>query len=154
MIASPHKKNMRTALFQNWTEETFTGWWDGKSRKFPPGKSEWMPDYLAKHFAKHLANRELLRTGADGKLIHENGEKYTSPKFPEQVPKFMELFSKAYQEEESETIEEPKNDLDTLINIANKNRQKVGAQNSDIASKVTGSNEPQVIPVPDEEEFN
>mgnify|MGYP007031181402 CR=1 FL=1 len=149
---------MRTALFTNWTLEEFTGWWDGKAKKFAPGQSLWMPDYLASHFAKHLANRELLRRGPDGKLVYENGEKYTSPKFPDQVPVFLELFNKAFHPEEGESIGEKKDDLDTLIDVANKNRQKVGSKNADIASKVTGSNEPQVIPEPpddeDESSFN
>lgn len=116
--------NMKTALFTNFTSEEFTGYWDGKGKKFAPGKSVWMPDYLAKHFAKHLVNRELLRTDANGNLIYKNGDKFTSPKKPEEVPLFMELFRKAYQEDESEDLGSNRDDIDALISSANKNREK------------------------------
>src|SRR3990167_2289115 len=112
MIPPPAKIKMKTALFTNWTDEEFTGWWDGKPKKFAPGQSLWMPDYLARHFAKHLTNRELLRKGPDGKPVYERGETMTSPKFPEQVPLFQELFNKAYHPEEGETFGEKKDDID------------------------------------------
>lgn len=145
---------MKTALFTNWTVEEFTGWWDGKPMKFAPGQSLWMHDYLASHFAKHLTNRELLRK-VDGKWIYENGEKMTSPKFPEQVPIFMELFNKAYKPEEGESFGEKKDDVYAQIEILNKNKANKADKATDIASKVTGSNEPQDITPPevdDEEE--
>ena len=152
---------MKTALFTNYTDEEFTGWWDGKPKKFAPGQSLWMPDYLAKHFAKHLTNRELLRKDLYGKPVYERGETMTSPKFPEQVPLFQELFNKAYHPEEGETFGEKKDDIDTLIDVANKNKGNLKAReaNADIAAKVTGSNEPQMIPAPpddeeDEAQFN
>ena len=107
-------KIMKTALFTNFSTEEFTGWWDGKARKFASGQSTWMPDYLAAHFAKHLANRELLRKDASGDLIYKDGEKMTSPKFPDQVPIFKSLFDKAFQEEDGETIGQPKDDVKCL----------------------------------------
>lgn len=115
---------MKTALFTNFTDQEFIGWWDGKSKKFAPGQSVYMPDYLAKHFAKHLTNRELLRTDANGNLIHKDGDKMTSPKRPQDVPLFMELFNKAYQPDEEEELGSEKDDIDALIGSANKNREK------------------------------
>ncbi len=114
---------MKTAQFTNWTNEDFVGFWDGKPRKIGAGESLSMPDYLAKHFAKHLTNRELLRTDAKGELVYKNGDKMTSPKFPEQVQLFTELFNKACSVEESESIGEKKDDIDTLIEVANRNKK-------------------------------
>jgi len=115
---------LKTALFTNWTNEDFTGYWDGKGKTISAGKSLWMPDYLAKHFAKHLTNRELLRTDDKGNLVYKNGDKFTSPKKPEQVPLFTELFNKAYKSDETEEMGTEKDDIDALIDSANKNKQE------------------------------
>ena len=114
---------MRTAQFINFTDKEFVGYWNGKGRKYPSGASEYMPDYLAKHFAKHLVNRELLRTTPDGTLVHKDGDKMTSPKFPEQIPLFMELFGNAYIPDEADDLGSTEDGLDALIGAANKNRQ-------------------------------
>ena len=115
---------MKTALFTNFTDQEFIGYWDGKGKKFTPGSSLYMPDYLARHFAKHLVNKELLRTDASGNLIHKDGEKMTSPKKPEDIPLFMELFNQAYTPDEAEELGSQKDDIDALIGAANKNRQE------------------------------
>lgn len=117
---------MKTALFVNFSDEAFTGYWDGKGKKFSPGQSLYMPDYLARHFAKHLTNRELLRRDKNGSLIYKDGEKLTSPKKPEESPIFMEIFNKAYipDEDEEESLGDKKDDIDSLISVANKNRNK------------------------------
>lgn len=105
---------MKTALFTNFSTEPFTGFWDGKPKNFMPGASMYMPDYLAKHFAKHLTNRELLKVGK---------ERSTSPKKPNDVPEFMEMFNKAYQED-TEKIDAPvKDSVDVAIEVANRNRR-------------------------------
>ena len=77
---------MKTALFHNFTDKPFTGMWDGESETFQPGEQKFMPAYLAEHYAKHLVNRVLLEKGDVGA---------TSPKNPEQVPAFYNLFLKA-----------------------------------------------------------
>lgn len=120
---------MKTALFVNFTTEDFTGYWDGKPKTIKAGQQLWMPDYLASHFAKHLVNRELLRTDASGNPIYKNGEKMTSPKKPEEVPVFMELFNKAFIPDETEDIGAEKDNLDTLISVANKNRAEKSSEN-------------------------
>lgn len=131
---------MKTALFSNFTTEEFIGYWDGKPKKFAPGQSIYMPDYLARHFAKHLVNRELLRPGA-----YKDGEKMTSPKKPEEVPLFMELFNKAYTPDNTEELGEIKDDVNSLIDSANKNRQS-------IKSAVQDPTQPQIIMSPDFDE--
>lgn len=131
---------MKSALFTNFTSEEFIGYWDGKPKKFAPGVSMYMPDYLAEHFAKHLTNRELLRTDDSGNLIHKGGDKMTSPKRPADAPMFMKLFNKAFtpdDEKEEEAMGDVKDDVDALINSANKNHE--AKQNP---------NEPQTIEVP------
>jgi len=132
------------ALFTNFTNEKFIGYWDGKGREFAPGQSLYMPDFLARHYASTLTNRELLRTDKNGQSVYKDGEKMTSPKFPEQVPQYMELFNKAYTPDEEETLEK-KSDLDTEIDVLNKNlekseKNKVGKQNP---------KEPQIVLSPD-----
>lgn len=141
---------MKTALFTNFTSYEFIGYWDGKPKKFAPGQSIWMPDYLAKHFAKHLTNRELLRTDKQGNPIYKDGEKMTSPKNPEQVPMFMELFNKAYTPDETEELGSQKDDVDALIASANKNRE--AGKSSQKADVEQDPNEPQIIPSPDDED--
>ena len=138
---------MKTALFVNFTSEEFIGYWDGKSKKFKPGESLYMQDYLARHWAKHLTNRELLKTDANGNLIYKDGEKMTSPKKPEDVPLFMELFNKAYipEKEEEEFIGSKEDTLDSLIDLANKNR---GVE----SKKPQDPTQPQIIDVPDDDE--
>jgi len=144
---------MKTALFTNFSNEEFIGSWDGKQRKFPPGSSLYMPDWLAKHYALGLVNRELIRRvkNEKGELVpvYEKGETMTSPKFPNQVPLFMELFNKAVHEESSETDPEPKKDsVDVAIEALNKNRQ------AKVASSIPGGqdpNEPQIILPPEDD---
>jgi len=138
---------MKTALFTNFSTEKFIGYWNGKGKTYLPGKSEYMPDYLAAHYAKHLTNRELLRTNLEGSLIYENGDKMTSPKNPEQVPLYMELYNKAYTPDEIEDVVSQEDDVDTLINVAQKNRKQI---NSEDKSPTPQNNN--VIP-DDEEEF-
>lgn len=137
---------MTTSLFTNFTDEEFTGHWDGKPRKFAPGQSVYMPTFLAEHFAKHLANRELLRRDSGGTLIYKDGEKFVSPKKPEEVPLFMELFNKAFTIDEDEVSEEKEDELDTQIKVANKNRGGEG-QIAPVEDKQE-SNAPQVVTPP------
>lgn len=143
---------MKTAQFTNFTDQDFTGWWDGKSREFPSGSSTYMPDYLAQHYAKHLVNRELLKTKRDGTLIYKGGDKMTSPKFPEQVPLYMELFNQACTVMEEETTERKKDDVDTLIDVAQKNMQERKEKSKDgVQSKKEKQDptKPQTVVPPD-----
>lgn len=146
---------MKTALFTNFTDNEFVGYWDGKAKKFAPGQQVYMPDYLARHFAKHLANRELLRRDTDGNLVYKDGEKFTSPKRPDDVPVYKNLFEKAYHsEDEDEQLGSNTDDIDAVINSANKNKESAG----DIATSEhdrkgpQNPNEPQVIIPPDFDE--
>lgn len=122
---------MKTAVFVNFSPEVFIGFWNGKSygpsivkdtdgknkKGFKPGDTMAMPDYLAKHFAKHLANRELLRKAKD----HPEFERFTSPKKPEEVPEFMALFNQACIMDES-IDDEKKDELDVQMEVIAKNR--------------------------------
>lgn len=117
---------MQNAKFTNFTDQDFIGHWDGKAKKIKAGQSIYMPDYLAKHFAKHLVNRELLRKDDNGNLIYKDGEKYTSPKKPEEVPTYMKLFEKAYEPDEDtdeDDMTSPTDDPEALIKAQNKNKQ-------------------------------
>jgi len=48
-------------LFTNWSKEDFTHQWDSVEYTFKAGQSTYIQDYLARHFAKHLAQRECNR---------------------------------------------------------------------------------------------
>lgn len=146
---------MKTALFTNFSTTPFTGYWNGRGKTFAPGQSSYMPDYLAAHFAKHLTNRELLAKGL---------ERSTSPKKPEEVSEFMELFNQAYTPDTTdEDMIQAEDGIDAQIAIANKNRQQAGDAKAsmpisvpDPKPPVQNPNEPQMISTPDddEEQFN
>jgi len=152
----------QTALFTNFSNEEYTGYYDGKPRTFAPGESLYMPDYLARHYAKHLVNRELLRRLPDGRPVYPDGEKMTSPKFPKQVPLFMELFNKAYVIDGSDELGqgETSNDAEeAVIASVNKNKTRTSTRKpkAKAESKKQNPDEPQIV-VPadfdeDEEEF-
>lgn len=133
---------MKTALFTNFSDEAFTGYWDGKPKTFTPGQSLYMPDYLAQHFAKHLVNKELLSQKPDGTPKYKDGEKMTSPKRPEDVPIYMELFNKAYTPDEEEMVSAQEDPVEVAINTANRNRGE-SSQSAD---------EPQIILPPEDDE--
>lgn len=127
---------MKTALFYNFTKEAFTGYWDGKPKTIKAGQKIYMPEYLARHFAKHLANKLLIEKGQDS---------YTSPKFPEQVPAFMELFNKAFILED-DAEEQSQAELET--DLANKSHEKP----QQTPRTAVDNKPPQVIEVPDDED--
>lgn len=138
---------MKTALFTNFSNEAFTGFWNGKGKVFLPGQSVYMPDYLASHFAKHLTNRELLKKGL---------ERSTSPKKPQDVPEFMELYNQAYTPDEESDVMGQGDSIDVQISVANKNREKRAKLPEGAAA--VNAKEPQIITPPegdedDEEQF-
>jgi hypothetical protein len=59
-----------SVLFTNWTKEDFTHSWGGRPFTFKARSSEWISvgdkehnEGLARHFAKHLTDRELNKRG-------------------------------------------------------------------------------------------
>lgn len=50
---------IKAVLFTNWSDEDFSHRWDGQVFTFKKGQSMMLQDYLANHFAKHLAEREM-----------------------------------------------------------------------------------------------
>ena len=127
----------RTAMFFNFTKKPFTGYWNGKPKTFNPGEKKFMPEYLARHFAKHLTNQVLIDAGK---------ETSTSPKFPEQVPEFMEVFNKAFTCDE----EDEKPAIDVEIDMANSKEpaKPVTAQKAVAAPKNRNSNKALQIVLP------
>lgn len=141
---------MKTALFTNFSDQPFTGYWGGKGKTFKPGQSVYMPDYLAAHFAKYLANQELLSMKPDGSPKYKDGEKMTSPKKPQDVPLFMELFNKAYMPEETEEdMLQDDDPIDTAIATANKNRERASGT---AGGATQNPNEPQIVLPPADDE--
>jgi len=104
---------MRQAIFHNFTDKPFTGYWNGKPHTVRAGEKKYMPEYLAEHFAKHLTNKILTEQGK---------ELYCSPKKPKEVPQFYEIFSRAC------IIEEASDEQDEAsMQIEMANRGKVSS---------------------------
>lgn len=99
LTAKLEEEAFRTALFHNFSDKPFTGYWNGKGRTFKPGDRKYMPKYLAEHYAKHLVNSVLIAQGKETSV---------SPKKPEQVPAFMELFNQAFILEDEDNGEQDK----------------------------------------------
>lgn len=54
---------MSAIKFKNFTEESFSWKWNGNEFTFPAGMEIFMDENEAKHFAKHLVDRELNKKG-------------------------------------------------------------------------------------------
>lgn len=78
-------------IFHNFTNKPFTAFWNGRPYTFKPGVKKYYIKGIAEHFAKHLANEVLTESGK---------ETFTSPKKPNEVPAFMDVFNKALLTEE------------------------------------------------------
>lgn len=50
---------MSAIKFKNFTEESFSWKWNGNEFTFPAGMEIYLDEHEAKHFAKHLVDREL-----------------------------------------------------------------------------------------------
>lgn len=103
----------RNSVFTNIDEEIFVGEWDGNKRSFKPGESKILPEWLAEHYAKHLANHMLIKSG-----IAKN-ESYTSPKKPSDVPAFKELFDEICQPHGEREKDAERDELDAEIELLN-----------------------------------
>lgn len=114
LTAKLEEQQNRTALFHNFSNFEFIGYWNGRARKFPAGAKMFMPLWQAEHYAKHLVNAILLKKGDEASVSS------TSPKKPEDVPLFYDLFQKAcvLQDEDGMTAE------DSAIDIANRPQPK------------------------------
>lgn len=99
---------MKNVTFINISNKPFTGYYDGKPHTFKAGQSLMMPDYLAKHFAKHLTNQILLERGK---------ETATSPKFPDQVPDFKNLFDQIYIDNDAPEKTEAEAQIEAANNV-------------------------------------
>lgn len=140
-------------LFYNFTDKPFTGYWNGKAYTFKPGVKKYYPRLIARHFAKHLTNEVLQTPDADG----NTRERFTSPKKPDEVPVFMEVFKKAFLveevpdednldiDQESEETDEPS------MNINVKQREEVDPYNAAEAKAEGPAGPPQVIGGEDED---
>lgn len=67
----------KTVLFTNTTREAFTHTWNSDPYTFLPGNSVYMEDWKALHFAKHLANREIVNANKNRKDIKGNPIQYS-----------------------------------------------------------------------------
>ena len=129
---------IKTALFSNFTDREFIGWWNGKSRKYAPGQSEYMTVELARHFAGHLVNQELMTRDLNGSLKYKDGEKMLSPKEPTQFPIYIALFNKAFHPDETEAVGDSTDDIEAIIETTQRNR----AEKSKLKESAEGPQDP------------
>lgn len=61
-MAQP-KAEVRSVLFKNFTDEEFVCSWDGVPYRFPAGREQYVEDWKADHFAKHLVDRVMHKKG-------------------------------------------------------------------------------------------
>lgn len=57
------KQKVKAVLFFNWTDRDFTHTWDGVEYTFKKNSKQYLEEFLARHFAKHLATREIYKEG-------------------------------------------------------------------------------------------
>lgn len=80
------EQQLKIVRFVNFTDEDFIGKWNSVPQLIPAGTSVPMEDWRAKHYAKHLINREVQKL--------PNGVKYTSPRRPEEIEVWREMLNK------------------------------------------------------------
>ena len=57
------RTKMKAVRFKNFTDEDFVWKFDGVPFEFKAGQEIFLEDYKAEHFAKHLVDREINKTG-------------------------------------------------------------------------------------------
>lgn len=132
-----HMAEVKTVLFRNFSSEKFVGMWNKEEFPFEPNQSMYMEDWMARHFAKHLANRELLKKGMDND---------TSPKTPKDNVHFMEMFNKAYIEGSESGAVSPEKARLNAINLQHGNVASNSVPAEEVAD-VVAPEEPIVAPV-------
>ena len=73
---------MKSLQFHNWTNEEFVWTWAGDEYVFPAGSTMYLQEYLAMHFAKHLATREMFKAGLELNV-------YKHPQFQKNIDKCL-----------------------------------------------------------------
>lgn len=95
-------------MFTNFTDREFTARWNGRKYTFGPGQSKGgLQAGIAVHFARCLANEELLKNGSKQAIAS------MSPKKPFDHPLFMECFNKAYRVEHEGMEVDPETGMPT-----------------------------------------
>ena len=136
---------MKQALFFNFTDKPFVGYWNGKAYTFQPGQKKYFSEGIAKHFAKHLTNQVLIEAGK---------ETSTSPKFPEQVPEFWKIFVKAFIVEDNQEVD-PETEIASdqpSMNINVKPTRTIDPFDSHSQPSVGPGNQPTVIGAAEDDE--
>lgn len=130
---------METALFHNFSNKDFVGFWDGKPRKFAPGESKLLPAYLARHFAKHLTNRELLEAGKERDTSPKLKVRNDGTEYYDNV-NFLELYNKAYIPEDikAEDVSE-KDSVEVQVEVASQTKDPVPAKSEEGQAQIITS---------------
>lgn len=108
--------------FKNWTDEIFTYGFDGEDHTFEAGKTYSIPAGAAVHFARHLAIRELHKSGnpADHALPEVKMKDFISralpqgsvtnafEEIPDKKPEYKEIETEVEDKAETAPVEEVK----------------------------------------------
>jgi len=127
-------------IFHNFTDKPFTGYWNGKPYTFKPGAKKYYVKLIAEHFAKHLTNEILVTKDANG----NNQERFTSPKKPEDVPVFMNIFEKALIVEE--VADEDDLDIDGENNPSDAPSMDINVKPREVIDQYNANATPQTGP--------
>lgn len=91
--------NVTNVLFTNWTNEDFTYTWDKEPYIFKAGASQYLPAYLAEHFASHLTDREMVRK--DTNLSEKDKKQFTNLILEPEAQARQIMMAKCFDREKS-----------------------------------------------------
>lgn len=74
-IAEAEEKAMEVVNFTNIDKEDFEGMWGGRVRIIKAGETIQVPRFKAENYAKHLAEKILIRKGKDAEISEESSIK-------------------------------------------------------------------------------
>lgn len=100
----------KIVYFKNWTTKDFTYKFDSQMQTFVAGQTYQMPLEIAQHFAKHLADRELMTSGdpKDEFLPEGKHKEFMDRCFPGGVPQVNEKIGLPIQIIDTTAAEAPK----------------------------------------------
>jgi hypothetical protein len=107
----------KAVLFTNFTNKDFTWTWANVPYEFKSGQSVYMEDWKAKHFAKHLVDRELQERGrqVNDPLREELLEKCFSQEIKVEETKMSDtLLNENADLEFEEELEEVKEEVEEI----------------------------------------
>lgn len=107
------KREVKSVVFKNFTDEEFVCSWDSVPYRFPPGKEMYVEDWKAIHFAKHLVDKVMNKKRMiTSNMVERN--KFLVQALPEaEIISADEALDKNAREEVAEKEKEIKKEVKT-----------------------------------------